>query len=89
MNFRASASVSLDNSMAVGESVTAAILFKNGTTPYYINTVQIDATTVTPKWQGGSAPTGGNASSIDVYTFTIIKTAAATFTVLASQTQFA
>lgn len=89
VNFRASASVSLDNSMAVGESVTAAILFKNGTTPYYINTVQIDATTVTPKWQGGSAPTGGNASSIDVYTFTIIKTAAATFTVLASQTQFA
>ena len=89
VNFRASASVSLDNSMAVGESVTAAILFKNGTTPYYINTVQIDATTVTPKWQGGSAPTGGNASSIDVYTFTIIKTGSATFTVLASQTQFA
>lgn len=89
VNFRASASVSLNNSMAVGESVSAAILFKNGTTPYYINTVQIDGTSVTPKWQGGSAPTEGNASGIDVYTFTIIKTADATFTVLASQTQFA
>jgi hypothetical protein len=45
--------------------------------------------TVTPVWQGGSAPAAGNVSSIDVYTYTVIKTAAATFTVLASQTQFA
>ena len=89
VNFRASSSATLDSIMAVGESVTAAILFTNGTTAYYINTVNIDDTTVTPEWQGGSAPTGGNASSIDAYTFTIIKTAAATFTVLASQTQFA
>ena len=89
VNFRASSSATLDSIMAVGESVTAAILFTNGTTAYYINTVKIDDTTVTPEWQGGTAPTSGNASSIDAYTFTIIKTAAATFTVLASQTQFA
>jgi hypothetical protein len=51
--------------------------------------VQIDGSTVTPKWQGGSAPTGGNANSADTYTYTAIKTAANTFTVLAAQTQFA
>jgi hypothetical protein len=30
-----------------------------------------------------------NVSSIDVYTYTVIKTGAATFTVIGSQTQFA
>jgi hypothetical protein len=60
-----------------------------GATAYYLNVYQVDGTGVTPKWQGGSAPTEGNASGIDSYSFTIIKTADATFTVLASQTQFA
>jgi hypothetical protein len=49
----------------------------------------VDGTTITPKWQGGTAPSAGNASSIDSYTFTIIKTASATYTVLASQVKFA
>ena len=89
LNLRGDVSTSLDSIMSVGESMTCAVLVTNGSTAYYLNTIQIDTTTVTPKWQGGSAPTGGNASGIDVYTFTIIKTAAATFTVLASQTQFA
>ena len=89
LNLRGDVSTSLDSIMSVGESMTCAVLVTNGSTAYYLNTIQIDTTTVTPKWQGGSAPTGGNASGIDVYTFTIIKTASATFTVLASQTQFA
>ncbi|UAW59275.1 hypothetical protein CRP738_gp31 [Roseobacter phage CRP-738] len=89
INFQGNSTNTLDSIMTAGESMTAAALMTQGGTAYYLNTVQIDGTTVTPKWQGGSAPTGGNASGIDVYTFTIIKTAAATFTVLASQTQFA
>ncbi len=60
-----------------------------GATAYYQSGMQIDGTSVTPKWAGGTAPTAGNASSIDVYTFVVIKTASATFTVLASQTKFA
>jgi hypothetical protein len=59
-----------------------------GATAYYNNAVQIDGASVTPKWQGGTAPTAGNASSVDVYTYTITKTANTTFTVLASLTQF-
>jgi len=49
----------------------------------------VDGTTVgvTIKWQS-AVPTAGNASGIDVYTYTVIKTAAATFTVLASVTPF-
>ena len=75
--------------LAIGQSVTCAVLATQGATPYYLNAYQVDGTSVTPQWQGGSAPTGGNSSSTDVYTFTILKTADATFTVLASQTQFA
>lgn len=79
----------VNSNLAVGQSVTSAIMLTQGTTAYYLNTYQVDGTAVTPKWSGGSAPTAGNASGIDVYAFTIIKTADATFTVLASVTQYA
>ena len=61
----------------------------NGSTAYYPTAFQIDGVSVTPKWSGGTAPSSGNANTIDVYTFTIIKTASATYTVLGAQTKFA
>ena len=80
----------LSSGLAVGQSTTVGFLVTNGATAYYPTAFQIDGTAVTPKWQGGTAPTSGNASSIDAYMFTIIKTAATpTYTVLASQTKFA
>tara|TARA_B110000259_G_scaffold4352_1_gene4926 strand:+ start:4412 stop:5329 length:918 start_codon:yes stop_codon:yes gene_type:complete len=75
--------------LATGQSLSVAVLLTNGATPYYLNVYQVDGSVVTPKWQGGTAPAAGNANGIDSYSFTIIKTADATFTVLASQTQFA
>jgi len=89
VNFRGSSGTSLNTLMATGESFTVAFLVTQGATAYYNSAVQIDGNAVTPKWQGGTAPTAGNSSSIDVYSYTIIKTANATFTVLASQTKFA
>lgn len=89
VNFRASSGTSLDTALATGQSVTAAFLVTQGATAYYNSAVQVDGSSVTPKWQGGTAPAAGNASSIDAYIYTIIKTGAATFTVLASQTRFA
>jgi hypothetical protein len=91
VNIAGDASNTLASLMAVGESLTCAFLVTQGATPYYNSAVQIDGTVtgVTTKWQGGAAPTFGNASNIDVYTYTIIKTAATpTYTVFASQTQF-
>ena len=88
INFRGDGSTTLNSLMASGESMTAAILMTQGSTPYYLNAYQVDGSSVTPKWANDSAPTSGNASSIDSYTFTIIKTADATFTVLASVTQY-
>jgi hypothetical protein len=89
VNFRASSGTSLNTALATGQSVTAAFLVTQGSTPYYNSVVQVDGTPVTPKWQGGLAPVAGNASGIDAYVYTIIKTGAATFTVFASQTRFA
>ena len=89
VNFRASSGTSLDTAMSTGQSVTAAFLVTQGATAYYNNVVQVDGSTVTPKYQGGTAPAAGNASSVDVYMYTIVKTGSATFTVFASQTKFA
>ena len=89
LNIRGDGSTSLDSIMDTGESITIAHIVKQGSTPYYNSAVQIDGSSVTPEYQGGSAPSAGNASSLDVYTYTIIKTGSATFTVLAAQTQFA
>jgi len=89
LNIRGDGSNTLDNIMDTGESVTIAHIVKQGSSAYYNSAVQIDGSSVTPEWSGGSAPSAGNASSLDVYTYTIIKTGSATFTVLASQTQFA
>jgi hypothetical protein len=89
LNFRYSSGTSLNTAMLTGDAITLVWLNTNGTTAYYPNVIQIDGSTITPKWQGGSAVTAGNASSIDAYVFTIIKTASATFTTLASQTKFA
>lgn len=89
MNFRGSSGTSLNTLMSTGQSVTVAFLNTNGGTAYYNNAVTIDGASVTPKWQGGTAPSAGNASSIDIYVYTIVKTGSATFTVAASQTKFA
>jgi len=89
LNFRGDASNSLNSLMAIGETITVSFWNTNGATAYKNSAVQVDGSAVTPKWQGGTAPSAGNASSIDVYTYAITKTANATFTVLASQTKFA
>ena len=89
VNFRASSGTSLNTALATGQCITVAFLVTQGGTAYYNSAVQVDGNSVTPKWQGGSAPSAGNASSIDSYVYTIVKTGSAAFTVFASQTQFA
>jgi len=89
VNFRGSSGTSLNTMMQTGESISATFLVTQGSTAYYNSAVTIDGVSVTPKWQGGTAPTSGNASSVDCYTYVIQKTGSATYVVLASQTKFA
>jgi hypothetical protein len=89
VNFRGTSATSLNNVMSNNTSVSCTVLATQGNTAYYNSALQVDGSSVTPKWQGGSAPTSGNASGIDSYTYVIIKTGSAAFTVLAAQTKFA
>lgn len=89
LNIRGNNSTTFNSLLAAGQAVTLVLMVTNGATPYRPTAFQIDGSSITPEWQGGTAPAAGNANSIDVYSFTVIKTAATpTYVVLASQTQF-
>jgi len=89
LNIRGNATTTLNSSMAIGQAMTLALLITNVATAAYPTLVYIDGTPVTVKWQNAITPSSGYTSSVNVYVFTIIKTASATYTVLGSQTQFA
>ena len=88
VNFRASSGTSLNTLMSTGQALTVVFLVSQGATAYYNNAVTIDGSSVTPKYQGGTAWSSGNASGVDAYSYTIVKTGSAAFTVFAAQTQF-
>lgn len=89
LNIRGNSTTTINNSMEIGRSLTLVFMVTNGATPYRQTGLTVDGSSVSPKWQGGLAPTSGNANSIDSYTVVLIKTANNTFTVLESQTRFA
>jgi len=87
LNIAFSSGTSLNTALSTGQSVTFTLVTTQGSTAYYNNAVTIDGTSVTPKWIGG-APTAGNASGFDVYRFAVVKVGSASYTVLASLTQY-
>ena len=89
VNLTFSPTTTLNSAMTIGQSMTVVLMTTQGSTAYYTTGLTIDGAAITAKWQGGSAPTSGNTNGIDIYSYTIIKTAAATYTALASQSQFA
>jgi hypothetical protein len=89
LNIRGNSGTTLNSIMSTGEALTIAFLVTNGGTAYYQTALQIDGSAITPKWQGGTAPSSGNINSIDIYSVTVVKTANATFTAFESQTRFA
>ena len=87
VNVRGNSGTTINSLLSTGQAITVAVFAAIGTTGYYNNNFQVDGVTVTPKWQN-SAPVAGNTSSIDAYTYTIVKTGSATYTVFASLTKF-
>jgi len=82
LNVRGNSGTTLNSILATGDAITVAFLVTNGSTAYKHSALTVDGSAQTVKWSGGTAPAAGNASAIDAYSFTIIKTASATFTVL-------
>ena len=89
VNFRGNAGTTFNNAVPANVSVSASLVTAQGATAYFNSLVQVDGSTVTPKWQGGTAPTSGNANSTDTYVYVVMKSAANTYTILATQTKFA
>jgi hypothetical protein len=89
LNVRGNSTTTLNSVMSTGEQITVVFETPNGATAYYPTAFNIDGVAVTPKWLGGTAPASGNINSTDVYIYTIRKTGASTYTVLASQNKFA
>jgi hypothetical protein len=87
VNVRGNSGTTINSLLSTGQAITIAVFAAIGTTGYYNNNFQVDGVTVTPKWQN-SAPVAGNTSSTDAYTYTIVKTGSATYTVFASLTKF-
>ena len=82
LNVRGDGTTPFSSFIAVGQSVNIKFMSKNGATAYRLTALNIDGSPATISWAGGTAPTSGTANSIDIYEFTVICTAASTYTVL-------
>lgn len=89
INVRGNSVTTLDSLMSTNQQISVVFESPQGATAYYPTAFNIDGSAVVPKWLGGTAPSSGNINSNDVYVYTIRKTGAATFTVLASQNKYA
>jgi hypothetical protein len=91
-NIRADSATKLDSAMSIGESMTAAILMTLGDSAVggrkSITALTVDSNAVTPLWNNGNAPDSGASDSLNLYTYTVLKTAAATFTVIGNRTNY-
>ena len=88
INFRGDGSTTLDTYMETNDVTTVSVMVTQAGTTYYLSSVTIDGSAVTPDWQGGTAPSAGNANGIDVYSFTIFKTGSGAYKVLGSLTAY-
>jgi hypothetical protein len=88
LNIRGNSTTTLNSVLANNQSATLTFGITTGaSTPAYFNAVQIDgtATGVSTRWQYANTPTSGTTSGVDMYSFTVVKTAATpTYTVFAS-----
>lgn len=89
LNVRGNASTTFNTLVGVGQTITLAVMITNGASPFFLQATQIDGVAQTVKFLNAVPPSAGNANSIDLYTLTIVKTAASTYTIFGSQTRYA
>ena len=71
-------SVGISTEMATGDMMSFTLIHAVNATGNYVDHVNIDGYTITENWVGGSAPSAGGGSGVDIYTFNIIKKASGT-----------
>ena len=85
-NLLYNSSTTLNSKMAVGDVVTV-VLITTANASGFCAELSIDGAGVTENWVGGSAPDAGGSSGVDIHAYTIIKTAANTYTVIANHSK--
>ena len=88
-NVRGDGSTTFDSLTTTNRVTTMTMYSANNSTSNYMTAFKIDGTTQTVKWAGGSAPSAATGSGVDVYSMTIMKTAANTYHVFGNVTNFA
>ena len=78
----------INTDLGVGDSIAVTLITAAANTSHFVSSVAIDGRTtgITTYWTGGSVPTAGGGSNVDIYAFNILKTADNTFIVVANQT---
>ena len=76
----------INTDMSVGESLVVTIITTANASAYSAN-ITIDSAAVTENWIGGSAPSEGGSSGVDIHSFTIIKTGSAAYTVIGNHSK--
>jgi hypothetical protein len=76
----------INTDMSVGESLVVTIITTANASAYSAN-ITIDSAAVTENWIGGSAPSAGGSSGVDIHSFTIIKTGSAAYTVIGNHSK--
>ena len=83
--------VGINTALATGDTISVTIITTAGGSSYYSGRISIDGTLagITTSWVGGSAPSAGGASGLDIYAYNIIKTGSAAYTVIGNLTNAA
>ena len=88
INIRGNSSITnLNNILSTGQTLTISIIVDRAGNTYKLSTVNVNGSSQTINWFGGTAPSAGNA--LDIYSVTVLKTATSTYKVFASQAKFA
>lgn len=82
INVYATTNQNFNNYLEINDSVTLVFMATQGATAYLPTDFQIDNVTQTVLWSFGNAPLAGTINALDVYSYTITKTANNTYTVL-------
>ena len=80
-------SVGIDTTMSTGDTMAVTIITTAAAAGYSAR-VSIDGllTGITTSWVGGSEPSAGGSSGVDIYNYTIIKTGSAAYQVIGNYT---
>ena len=73
--------------MVIGESVVVTLITTAAAGGYSANLTINGGSNRTISWIGGSAPSAGGSSGVDIHTYTIIKTADDVFTIIGNHSK--